>query len=51
MECELCHDAAAGHNKIVPPEHDCAEWQEEAFCFDCDPDGYMAQWPEDFNGD
>ena len=34
-ECALCHDAAAGHDRVVPPDHECAEWQAEVACSDC----------------
>lgn len=46
MECALCHNAAAGHDKMVPPDHECKDHQEDVLCFDCDEEGYMAQWQD-----
>lgn len=36
VECLLCHNAAAGHDRTVPPDHDCGDWERVIDCAECD---------------
>lgn len=35
VECLLCHNAAAGHDRVVPPDHTCLEHMGVVRCAEC----------------